>query len=275
MIRAMVINEWIKIRRRPAFLVTFFFFVALMIVGFGEQFLREIQSDAGRFALPGAWQSIFSEPSVLGLFFSATILILLITSEFNWRTARQNVIDGMSKEQWFAAKLLLVPAIAILFIVAQAGIGGTLAGLATDLRAPGASVIGPHDLQALAGVALASLGMTAMGFLFAFLVRSPGPAIALFFLYIAVIEQLVLVTLLRRWDALAPAVQYLPARMFFTMIEDTQYYPEAVARAVRAAEEAGRAAPVFADTGSLMMAAAVYAVVFVGIAFLVYRRRDL
>lgn len=275
MIRAMVLNEWIKIRRRPAFLVAFFSFIVLLGAAFGEAFVREIRSGAGRFSLPGSWEDILTEPAPLALLFGASILILLVTSEFTWRTARQNVIDGMSKEQWFAAKLLLVPAIAILFVAAQAGVGGTLAALATDLRAADAPLIGPHDLRAFAGITLAALGMTALAFFFAFVVRSPGPAIALFFLYIGVVEQLVLVTLLRRWDALAPAVTYLPARVFFTLIENTQYYPETVARAVQAAERAGRPAPVFPDTGELMTAAAIYAVVFVGLAFLEYRRRDL
>lgn len=275
MIRAMVLNEWIKIRRRPAFLVAFFSFVALMCAAYGEPFLRELRTRAGRFTLPSAWEGILTDPASLALLFGASILILLVTSEFAWRTARQNVIDGMSKEQWFGAKLLLVPSIAVLFVATQAGVGGTLAALATDLRAADAPFIGPHDLRALAGITLAALGIAALAFLVSFVVRSPGPAIALFFLYIVVIEQLVLVTLLRRWDTLAPAVQYLPARVFFTLIENTQYYPEAVARAVQAAEKAGRAAPVFPDTGALMTAAAIYAVAFVGIAFVVYRRRDL
>ena len=275
MIRAMVLNEWIKLRRRPAFLVTLFTFVALLGLMFGEAFVREIQSGEGRFSLPGSWDDILTEPAPLTLLFSAAILILLVTSEFAWRTARQNVIDGMSREQWFAAKLLLVPVIAILFVAAQAGIGGTLAALATDLRAADSALVGQHDLHALAGLTLSALGMAALAFCFAFVVRGPGPAIALFFLYIGVIEQLVLTTLLRRWDALAPAVRYLPSRVFFTLIEDTRYYPEAVARAVAAAEKAGRAAPVFPDTGALMTAAAIYTVVLVGVAYLVYRNRDL
>jgi len=275
MMRAMVLNEWIKIRRRPAFLVAFFSFVALMCAAYGEPFVRELTARAGRFTLPRAWEGILTDPAPLALLFGASVLILLVTSEFTWRTARQNVIDGMSKEQWFVAKLLLVPVIAILFVAAQAGVGGMLAALATDLRAADAPLIGPHDVHALAGVTLAALGMGALAFLVSFVVRSPGPAIALFFLYIVVIEQLVLVTLLRRWDALAPAVRFLPARVSFTLIESTQYYPEAVARAVQAAEKAGRPGPVFTDTGDLMTAAAVYALVFVALAFLAYRKRDL
>lgn len=275
MIRAIVLNEWIKIRRRPAFLVAFFTFVVLLGLMFGQAFVREIQRGAGRFTLPGSWDEILTELAPLTLFFGATVLILLVTSEFAWRTARQNVIDGMSREQWFAAKLLLVPVTAILFVGAQAGLGGTLAALATDLGAADGPLVGRHDLHALAGITLAAVGMAALGFCFAFVARGPGPTIALFFLYIGVIEQLVLTPLLARWEAVAPAVRYLPARVFLTLVEETQYFPEAVARAVAAAEKAGRPAPVFPDTGSLMTAAAVYTLIFVGVAYLVYRNRDL
>jgi ABC-type transport system involved in multi-copper enzyme maturation permease subunit len=46
--------------------------------------------------------------NVLPAFFLAVTLVMLVTSEFSWRTARQNVIDGLSKEQFFAAKVLMM-----------------------------------------------------------------------------------------------------------------------------------------------------------------------
>ena len=275
MMRAMIVNELIKIRHRLAFWVAFLSFTALVTIMSAEQYARELQIGAGRFTLPRAWENILTAPGPLGLLFGASVLILLVTGEFSWRTARQNVIDGMSKDQWFAAKLFLVPLIVILFVATQAGLGGMFAALVTDFGAADATVFTRHDLYALGGIALATLGIAATAFFFAFAVRSPGPAIALFFLAIVVLERLFFGSLLGRWEVTAPAAKYLPVQVFFTLLESTQYYPHAVARVIEAAEKAGRAAPVFPDTQAMCVAAAIYTVVFIGLAFVTYRRRDL
>jgi hypothetical protein len=48
---------------------------------------------------------------------------MLVTSEFTWRTARQNVIDGLSKEQFFAAKWLMTMMVTIAFIIVPFAVG--------------------------------------------------------------------------------------------------------------------------------------------------------
>ena len=79
---------------------------------------------------------------MVGFIFAAVLVILLVAAEFGWRTARQNVIDGLSKTQWFAAKVLLLPLLTALFLALRVLVGGTLALAGTDLSA-GATLFGP------------------------------------------------------------------------------------------------------------------------------------
>ncbi len=100
--------EWIKTTRRRAFWVAlgFLAFVcALTLIG---QLVQGRQGDGAPFVAPFAWAMTAAELGPMPAFFLSLVVVMLVTSEFSWRTARQNVIDGLSREQFFAAKLLTV-----------------------------------------------------------------------------------------------------------------------------------------------------------------------
>ena len=105
----LVRNEFIKTRRRTAFWVASLVFTGLMSLIFGSMFMQGLRKPERAFILPGAWGEILGGPGVLASFFSAIVVILLVSSEFTWRTSRQNVIDGLSKEEFFGAKLPAAP----------------------------------------------------------------------------------------------------------------------------------------------------------------------
>jgi hypothetical protein len=45
--------------------------------------------------------------------FGVVLIVLMVCNEFGWKTSRQNIIDGLSKPQWFAGKALLIPTVAV------------------------------------------------------------------------------------------------------------------------------------------------------------------
>lgn len=117
LVSVLVRNEAIKTFKRLAFWVTFLFFSFILTMEFGENYFRAAGDPDRSFALPGAWREIVTGNSEIALIFGSVILILLLSSEFSWRTARQNVIDGLSKEQFFVGKGLLLPIVGLMFIV--------------------------------------------------------------------------------------------------------------------------------------------------------------
>jgi ABC-type transport system involved in multi-copper enzyme maturation permease subunit len=266
-------NEWTKARHWRAFRVPVLLFAVLMGLNFGGAFFTARNQGRLPPALPEAWTYILGG-SQATLFFVAVVLIPLIASEFTQRTARQNIIDGLSKEEWFIAKLMVLPLTALLFILLQVGIGSGFALAGTDFSTASGPWIGRADLAALGGVLLAVLGSSSLAFMLAFLVRNSGPAIALFFVYAVAVESL-LKELLPRVKALAGIAPHLPITVFLKLLSRVQFDPAAAARAVEAALKAGRPAPTIPGTSFLVALAIAYIALFVGVAFVTYRRRDL
>ena len=260
-------NEFIKTRRRKAFWVATLVFTGLMTLIFGSMFTQGMRKQGRALTLPGAWGEIFGGPGVMAAFFAAAVLILLVSSEFTWRTARQNVIDGLSKEEFFGAKLTLLPGVALLFFVVTFLIGGgfALAGtIAKGALATDSALLRPADAALMGGAAIGLLGWASLGFLFGITIRSSGSAIGAFFLYF-IVEQI----LGQMAGALGPAAalagRFAPNAVFKSLWEPVRYGVVPL--------KAGQSLDV--ATSWLVLAGLTYVVLFVGAAFAVYRRRDL
>lgn len=96
-IGALVRNETLKATRRTAFVATWLVcrgITAVIVVGLMATAATEPEQS---FQLPGVWPATVGVAGALRAFFAAVALILLIAPEFTWKTARQNVIDGLSK----------------------------------------------------------------------------------------------------------------------------------------------------------------------------------
>jgi ABC-type transport system involved in multi-copper enzyme maturation permease subunit len=253
-------NEFIKTRRRLAFLVALGGFATLMLIGFGG--IHHQAAGRHAFELPGAWTEILGGPGVMSAFFTAMVIVLLVASEFTWRTARQNVIDGLSKEEFFAAKLLLLPVVGIIFFGVLLVIGGGFALNATPSTA--GVLIRVSDATYMAGALIGLLGWGAMAFLLATTIRSSGPAIAAFFLYFLA-EQVIGQLIARIGPTAATITRYLPTALFKALWQPGSYSNGPLPQG----------APPHIAVSSLMLAGAGYVVGFLVTAFLVYRRRDL
>ena len=80
-------NETIKYTRRVAVWVTLLAFSGITGLMLADQHMSSIRAREPRpFVLPDAWWVIIEEPLQVASFFGAVILILLIASEFSWRT---------------------------------------------------------------------------------------------------------------------------------------------------------------------------------------------
>ncbi len=255
-------NEFIKTRRRVAFWVAFGGFGGLLTLVFMGMHVQGVVRPDRAFALPGAWNEIIGGPGVMSAFFGSMALVLLVASEFTWRTARQNVIDGLSKEEFFAAKLLLVPVVGIAFFVAMLLIGGGIALSGTP--GAGETLVRGADLRYMGGALVGLFGWIALAFLLAMTIRSSGPAIGVFFLYFLV-EQIVGQLIARIGPTAAMVTRYFPVAVFNALWRPQSY------SAVRTIP----IGPPPIGAATLMAVGAAYVALFVLAAFVLYRRRDL
>ena len=267
-------SEWFKARRRPATYVTFGFFAFITLMEHGESVLRARRDADFTYALPEVWSGIFSDQSVLLLFFGCIALVMLVSSEFAWRTARQNVIDGLSKSQWFWGKAMLLPMLGLAFLSTKVGIGAAAAVIAGGLTKTGPA-FPPSVWMASGGLLLAFLTVGSLAFLFSTWIRASGPAMAAWFFWVGMGEQIVPQLLGRPFPALRTALGYLPFNAAGRLLEFWAYDPNAYERVVSRAEAAERTPP---PPPELAMDVAVnvgWVVVLLALAYWLYRRRDL
>lgn len=209
------------------------------------------------FAFPHAWQSVAYLASWL-YFIPALLLILNVTNEFNFRTHRQNLLEGWSRAQFLGAKLLLAGCLCV-YSTAIVGLMAVAAGLKTGTSptVEGASFLVLFAMQSLAyGV---------FSLLLAFLIRRAALSLAAFMMYSIVLEN-IFSFVLNRW--VSPGLgAYLPlnaanALLPFPFLKDN------APSAVRALLE-GPGLP------ALLGLTTFYLVFFSGFMWLRFRREDL
>lgn len=267
LLRVLARIEVLKAVKRPAFWVTFGVFVAFITLA---NFAPGGSSPPSGF--PEAWRGIIEPAINLGPVFLAALMILLFAPEFRWRTARQNVIDGLGKEQFYWAKVLLLAALAALFSVTSILIG-TL-GVMGNPGGGGGGFVEATDLNYMLGFVVALLLWGTAGLMISALVRAAGAGLGLLFLYF-ICEQIVSGLLSSRSRALDIIFDYLPAALFQTITDVSLYYPAVLARTNLARAERGQDPLVYQDLWILLVAAAAYVVLFLVLAYASMRRRDL
>lgn len=135
------------------------------------------------FSFPEVWHTI-AFASSLFIFIPSIVVIMFITNEYGFKTHRQNIIDGWSRNQFMAAKmidvLLVSLMIAILYFVV-ALVTGYL-NLSEGNNAPWEQTkyIGLFFLQTFAQLSIA--------FLIAFLARKAFIALGIFLFYFIILE---------------------------------------------------------------------------------------
>ena len=265
-------NEWFKARKRLAFWIALGFYAFFTLMNHGQTFLERSEG----FRLPDIWNAVFGDESTMVVIFAALTLVLLSATEFGWRTARQNVIDGLSKSQWFWGKSLLLPLVGLAFIGVHVLIPTALALMRTDFGAAEGPLVPLSVFQAAGGLGLAFLSVAALAFLLSLVIRRTGAALAVWFLWIGPIESGMLPVLVRRFlPDYTRWLDYLPFSNTFPLLEFRNYDAATYERYAAAVEAAGRTPPPAVDPAWHLITAAAWTALLVGIAFILFRRRDL
>lgn len=180
--------EWMKVKNYR----TFWIFIGLYVLGlfsinyifyqFQLELKKELPLDLFPYAFPKIWQTIAWISSWL-LYFPGMLMILVITNEHTYKTHRQNIVDGMTRQQFIYSKIQVAVALAIIttiICVINAIIFGRLHGSSPTWE--GSRFIWYCFLQGLSYIFLAMI--------VAVLVRRGVLAMGIFFLYGLVFEQL-------------------------------------------------------------------------------------
>jgi ABC-2 type transport system permease protein len=257
--------ELFKMRKRLAAWVTYLCFALLTTLTFGGQFYAS-QHSHGRvlFGFPNAMPAILSQGASVASIFGVVLVVLMVCSEFDWKTSRQNIIDGLSKPQWFTGKALLVPTIVLSLYLTQLAIGGTLAFVGTsNWHSHGADPTATYILAAC-GALLAMACNGCIALLIAVSVRSTGPALAVALIY-QVFDSIAASAL--RGLHLEAIADWLPIQVHNALLAFGQYQPHVPG----APSHLGN----HWQTGMLFLAGIIWVTVLLCASYRVYMKRDL
>lgn len=262
--------EWLKIKNfKPFWVVSCAYpFCLAGIVGmslWGQGRVQEMASGtkaAGTvasnlpFGYPTVWHSVAYIASWLHVI-AAALLILHTTNEFNFRTHRQNLLEGWSRAQFLLAKLGLALAISLactLSVIVFSVTAGAYTGMAPSPA--GGSFVPLFLLQCAVYQVLALL--------MAFVIRRGALALAAFFMYAMMFEPITGFFLNLKWSGVGA---YLPLKMANALIP-LPYLHEHT-------PEAAKAVLALLPQPTLLTGSVVYLALFSGAMWLRYHREDL
>lgn len=199
-------TEWLKIKKYPAFwwmlgIVALAYpgmNYAIYVNGYKDQLNDKtmgpiLQMLPNPFTFPDVWPTV-AFLSSLFVFLPSIVVIMFITNEYSYKTNRQNIIDGWSRQDFMMSKLIDVLIIAllvtVLYMITAFVIGMVNAGGNTGNFWEGTQYIGLFFLQQFAQLSLALL--------IALLVRKAFIALGIFLVYYFPLEP-ILVELAKKW----------------------------------------------------------------------------
>jgi hypothetical protein len=174
------------------------------------------------FAFPKVWQTVGWFSSWL-LYFPGMIIIMLMVNEFNFKTHRQNIIDGWSRKQFIGVKIAIVVLFSVLITVLNA-----ITSLFFGTLSRGSFSF--EGMEYLIYVFFQSLAYLFLALMLAVLFRRSGLAIIIFFLYGLIFEWLICGLLTFQVKA-APFSYFLPLQTTDVLIPipfgEKVFYPDA------------------------------------------------
>jgi hypothetical protein len=185
--QALLKIEWLKIKHYAVFkILSIFFVLGVVLTNYivfsvnknivGKINTAGLVSSFNPYSFSNTWQTTSYATGFL-LILPALLIIILITNEFSFRTSRQNIIDGWSRQQFIDVKIamtFIVSFISTILVILTALIFALFS--ATDFSLNGFDHVGFFFLKAF------SYNMIAV--LVSVIIRRTGFAIGLYFIYL-------------------------------------------------------------------------------------------
>lgn len=179
--------EWLKIKHYGAFKVLGIFFIVGIILSnyivyktmstfTQNQTASMIVGGYSPYSFEYTWQTTSYVTGFL-LILPAMLVIMLVTNEFTFKTNRQNIIDGWSRQQFIDVKLAMAFIFAVITTITVI-LTALMFGLITG------SDFSVNKIDHLLYFFLKALSYNVIAVLFSVLVRRTGFAIGLFFIYL-------------------------------------------------------------------------------------------
>lgn len=218
------------------------------------------------YRFPSMWEYLGYTTNWLVFFFLGFIVIHMITSEVSFKTLRQNIITGMTRNQYFLSKLY-----AIIFLSAFATLFYFIIGMIIGFvhNSP-VSFHGAFDTPVVfLKVFVMSMGYMSFALMLAFLLRRSGIVIFFYFIYIIFLE------IMMKWGFYwkvhqTPLVNYLP----MNSVEDLMPFPIWKMAQFLPIDGVDLEDFLLTDTEALI-SSSVWIIIFLSVAYFSFTKKDI
>lgn len=198
--KSLIYTEWLKMRKYSAFwwimgitalsypgITLIFQNIFLDITSQPNQASTYAKMALGNpFSFPEVWHTVAYASSMF-LFIPAVMVIMFISNEYSFKTHRQNIIDGWSRDQFISSKLMDVAIITILITVYY-----FILALIVGLTSHDRLLQDTWGMSYFTGLfALQTFAQLSIAFLIGFLVKKAFLALGIFLFYFVVLENLI------------------------------------------------------------------------------------
>ncbi len=212
--------EWLKVKNYKAFWIfSILYLFAILGINYTGYYVNEITIQnlpqtqlllGTPYAFPKVWQTVGWMSSWL-LYFPGILFIMLLTNEFNFKTHRQNIIDGWTRLQFISVKFVF----AILFAIVATFFNFLVALLFGSLTT--GSSFSFQGMENVIYIFIQTVAYITFAMFLAILFRRSGAAIAVFFLYGLIFEYLITVLINFKLD-ITPVGYFLPLQVTDVML---------------------------------------------------------
>jgi len=263
--------EWIKTISSNTFrtvLTLHFLFFILVVLG-----ISRIDFSTGRFSI----ESLYAFPNVWEFFvwiaswfniLLAILIIVLVSNEFRYNTFRQHVINGLSRGELLAGKMITlfyIALYALILVVVASLVSGFISspGIKFSVILDKSGIIFVYFVQAISYMSL--------GFLIAIIFRNNALSIIVFILYLFPGEVIMRKLVLPDYEV------YFPAKIISGLTPLPEVVNENISQAREMAQSMQGSVPVDGGIGQTLslMIALGYLVVFTCISYWILQKRSI
>ena len=264
--------EWSKFSKNNVIvlLTSFFalFFPASLYIGklFPDDLPAFLPGKQVFFNFPTVWEYLGYAGNWTVFFFMGVMIIYTVTIEVSNKTMRQSIINGQSRQQFFFSKYLTILVLCLIITLYYTII--TLIVGFTSTPNPSLSLAFENDM-AIPRFFLMSFGYMNFAIFLAFMFRKSGIAVFFYLTYVMIIEMLIKWLVGINWLDLGVAVNFLP----LNAIEDLMPMPWL--HYADFFQNGDIDFPILLTYTEACIATAVYGLLFLGISYFSFMKRDI
>jgi len=268
---SLIYIEWLKFKKHSVIRLMMIFYLIMMPLAFfiGKQMQKlpdilPINTD-NIFSFPEVWNWMGYLGSWLGFFFLGVAVVYCVTSEVQYRTQRQNIINGLSRKEYFLAKLGFLFSL-VLFASAYYILWTLIIGFVMS-DAPSISAALDNE-WAILRFALMNLSFLSFAFFISFLLGRSGISVFLYLTYVLIIEFFIR-------NVFHKQIMDNVSVNFWPMNAAEDLMPLPIYHFAEMIPQKGGSFPFLLSYTQAGVASAFYVVLFISLAFVVFKRKDI